>query len=304
MITREDIQKFLLETLVKYHCTKSDIDFEKDSLDSLGLDDVDVNELRLQIGSEYDVDLGEIWKMFDDPLKKIVDIIYENRVILVVPDVHGRDFWINPCTEWKGNIVFLGDYHDPYTFQVSVKKSLKNLQILVEFYEANKDRCTMLLGNHDGNYLIYRGFADRCDGWNYNKVKGMLQKLDLKICHKVRECLFSHSGILSEWLKAHDLTVDDVFLLDFNDKALCDVSPMRGGRSKCGGPLWGDVWEFDSYAADEMIPEGYYQIFGHSQQALDPIITEEYACLDCRKCFLVDCKTKEIKEYVSLEKNL
>lgn len=38
-------------------------------------------------------------------------------------------------------------------------------------------------------------------------------------------------------------------------------------------------------------------IFGHSQQESDPIIKEDYAYLDCRKCFIVDTETKEIKEW-------
>lgn len=50
--------------------------------------------------------------------------------VLVIPDVHGRDFWQEPCTKWDGQIIFLGDYHDPYPWQVSTKESLANLKIL------------------------------------------------------------------------------------------------------------------------------------------------------------------------------
>ena len=34
--------------------------------------------------------------------------------ILVIPDLHGRSFWKEPCDNWEGRIIFLGDYHDPY----------------------------------------------------------------------------------------------------------------------------------------------------------------------------------------------
>ena len=60
--------------------------------------------------------------------------------VLVIPDVHGRDFWQEPCTKWDGQIIFLGDYHDPYPWQVSTKESLANLKNLVDFYNSNKDR--------------------------------------------------------------------------------------------------------------------------------------------------------------------
>ena len=50
--------------------------------------------------------------------------------ILVIPDVHGRDFWIEPCQHIDefDKVVFLGDYHDPYTFQVSTDTSRHRLR--------------------------------------------------------------------------------------------------------------------------------------------------------------------------------
>ena len=39
--------------------------------------------------------------------------------ILVLPDIHGRKFWEEPCKhiEDYDKIVFLGDYMDPYDFE-------------------------------------------------------------------------------------------------------------------------------------------------------------------------------------------
>ena len=61
--------------------------------------------------------------------------------ILVIPDVHGRDFWKEPCREWEGKVIFLGDYHDPYTQQVSKNNSLENLKVLAFL------ACSILLPN-------------------------------------------------------------------------------------------------------------------------------------------------------------
>jgi len=30
-----------------------------------------------------------------------------------------------------------------------------------------------------------------------------------------------------------------------------------------------------------------YQVFGHTQQESEPVITDHYACLDCRRAFLL-----------------
>lgn len=212
--------------------------------------------------------------------------------ILVIPDVHGRDFWKEPCREWEGKVVFLGDYHDPYPQQVDKTTSLENLKILVNFYENNKSRVVCLLGNHDGNYLINKGFADRVDYSNYDEVTALLKRLDLKVAYKANDVLFSHAGALSKWLEVNNLSIDEILTLGFDNKALADVSPWRGGISKVGGILWGDVRE---YAQEEHIPN-LYQVFGHTQMNKE-VIQPDFACLDCRKCFIIDLNTKEIREY-------
>lgn len=213
--------------------------------------------------------------------------------ILIIPDVHGRDFWKEPCQEWQGSIVFLGDYHDPYPSEsISKDDSLKNLEKLVEFVTSNKHRCTCLLGNHDGNYLIKPGFADRMDYGNYTEVKVLLAKLNLKISYQIRDIVFSHSGILPKWLKNNNISLEDVSNLEFDDKALTDISHWRGGSADVGGVLWGDVRE---YFTEKHIPN-IFQIFGHTQ-IYKELIFPDFACLDCRKCFILDLDSKELKEY-------
>jgi len=214
--------------------------------------------------------------------------------ILVVPDVHGREFWKEPCQQWQGSIVFLGDYHDPYPFQVSQSKSLENLKELVEFYEENKDRVTCLLGNHCGNYLIRHRFADREDRHHYNEIKNLIERLEPKICLQIDKVLFSHSGILLDWLADNNITLEDVKTMDLDNVALRDISPMRGGYGcDVGGPLWGDVRE---YAINDHIPN-IYQIFGHTQLKDNPIIKDDYADLDNRQCYIVDTETCKITLY-------
>lgn len=213
--------------------------------------------------------------------------------ILVVPDVHGRKFWEKPCREWDGPIVFLGDYHDPYSWQVNNHDSFENLKTLVRFYEDNKSRVICLLGNHDGNYLICRGFADRQDYHRYYKVQELLRRLNLRVAYETQGVLFSHAGVLKEWLDNNKLTIKDLPDMAFTNNALRDVSPLRGGDSEVGGILWGDVIE---YTSREHVPS-LYQVFGHSQME-DEVIQKDFACLDCRKCFIINLDSKEIKRYL------
>ena len=116
-----------------------------------------------------------------------------------------------------------------------------------------------------------------------------------------KECLFSHAGIIPEWLELHFPTLDtsnienlSSFLNDHvNDldafkkfvcEALMDISASRWGNAKYPSMVWADVE--DHQYQKRRLPNAY-QIFGHTQQELNPIITEHYACLDCRKAFLL-----------------
>lgn len=65
---------------------------------------------------------------------------------------------------------------------------------------------------------------------------------------------------------------------------LGQVTPYRGGGYNYGSPIWADFREHID--ANEHL--SYYQIFGHSQQSHDPVITDEWACLDCRQSFVLD----------------
>ena len=122
--------------------------------------------------------------------------------LLIVPDVHGRDFWMNPCKDIKkyDKIIFLGDYHDPYPFQVSEHTSRKRLrEDLVPFVENNRDKVVCLLGNHDCNYTI-GVMADRHDHFNHDQVKALLERMNLQLAYQEGNFLFTHSGVNSEYI--------------------------------------------------------------------------------------------------------
>ena len=214
--------------------------------------------------------------------------------LLVIPDVHGRDFWIEPCSyiDKFDKVIFLGDYHDPYYSQVDYKTSRKRLEEkLLPFVLEHQDKVICLFGNHDGNYLV-GDMADRID-YGYQKHIGeLLEQMNLKLIYKVDNYLFSHSGVLPKWLESNELTLEDLETLPFTNSALLNVSPYRGGWSEAGSCVWGDIRE---YASREHIPE-LYQIFGHTQLE-EPVIMEDWACLDCRKAFVVDTEKQTIEEW-------
>ena len=217
--------------------------------------------------------------------------------LLIIPDVHGRDFWMEPCSHVDefDKIIFLGDYHDPYSWEVSQDTSRHRLRdSLLPFVQQFPDKVVCLFGNHDGNYLV-GDMADRVDYWHKREIREYMEKMNIKLIHQEGKYLFSHSGVLPAWLKANGLTLHDLNNLPFDHQALMQVSPYRGGWSEAGSCVWGDVRE---YALKEHIPD-IYQIFGHSQLTEDAVIMKDWADLDCRKAFtLIDDELKPYEKKV------
>jgi predicted phosphodiesterase len=217
--------------------------------------------------------------------------------LLIIPDVHGRDFWMEPCSHVDefDKIIFLGDYHDPYSWEVSQDTSRHRLRdSLLPFVQQFPDKVVCLFGNHDGNYLV-GDMADRVDYWHKREIREYMEKMNIKLIHQEGKYLFSHSGVLPAWLEANDLTLHDLNNLPFSHQALMQVSPYRGGWSEAGSCVWGDVRE---YAMKEHIPD-IYQIFGHTQLAEDAVIMKDWADLDCRKAFtLIDDELKPYEKEV------
>lgn len=214
--------------------------------------------------------------------------------ILIIPDVHGRDFWEEPCSHIDefDKVIFLGDYHDPYRFQVSQDKSRHQLRDkLVPFVNEHKDKVVCLTGNHDGNYVI-GAMADRMDMFHSTEIRNLLNQMDLKLAYMVDGYLFTHAGVLPAWLAYNKLTLEDVLNDNVPVEALIQVSPRRGGTDPCGSCIWGDVREYDMNQKLEHI----YQIFGHTQ-LVSQIIAPLWACLDCRAAFVLDTVSKELKRY-------
>ena len=82
-------------------------------------------------------------------------------------------------------------------------------------------------------------------------------------------------------------------------RTLTDISSYRTWFGDDSGSIvWSDVrekidlndsLEYNIIPNTDSVVEGYdFQIFGHTQQVEHPIITDKWACLDCRKAFILD----------------
>lgn len=246
---------------------------------------------------------------------------------IIIPDVHGRNFWKSITqyieTNPNINIIFLGDYLDPYPYEkISFKESIDNFKEIISFASENKNNVILLVGNHDMSY-IGRRYICQCR----HNDKYHLEVQDLfcdnaslfKIYHMIKEMttdkhlLFSHS-VLSKPYYEHctDLPGKDLntFVINqnmllyealtgtgtnkemdafYNNLAL--ISYERGGDDEFGSSIWEDFLMF--YKDDSIWINDVDMIVGHTQLENKPIKLFNTALntwainLDCRKPFIL-----------------
>ena len=226
------------------------------------------------------------------------------KKILIIPDVHGRDFWMKALENGDyEKIIFLGDYVDPYVFEgidnyraLSVFKEIMSLKIIY------RDKVVLLYGNHDLCYFSDH-FHDMTGGDRYDyENKEELQHLFrnwsryFKLAHEEtiggKRFLFSHAGVTQPWLKQNLNVIvkpdENPLNALLNSRegidSLAQVGRARYGKYLSGSIVWADVEEL----AKSNPIQDTYQIVGHTMQIDGPIITDHFACLDCRAAFSLD----------------
>lgn len=226
--------------------------------------------------------------------------------IIIVPDVHGRTFW--KLAKEKINevdrIVFLGDYLDPYPFErISSREAIEELKEIIDLKKKFPEKVILLIGNHDLNYMDLSENIFPCsryDDRNAPEIKKIFEenKELFQLLYKEDRYLFSHAGVVEDWMKElckcenlDELLGNQSLAYDY----LWCVSGIRGGYGKYGSCVWSDVREFDNTFS------GVFQIFGHTQLAKEffgpsPGIKGTFACLDCRECFILNTEEQTIEK--------
>ena len=215
--------------------------------------------------------------------------------VVIIPDVHGRDFWRKAIKEECDKIIFLGDYLDPYYGESTDEKALEEFKDIIEFKKNNSDKCILLIGNHDCPYIWDEYGRELGSYWcrhdynNHDEINKLFND-NIHLFQIAWECdnkkygkvLFTHAGVTNTHKKVCGLSADEInkFFLEEstnnvpNVVELAEVSYFRGGNSREGSPVWADVREH----MKSQVPQ-VFQIFGHTYVAT-PIFYEHFAMLD------------------------
>ena len=245
---------------------------------------------------------------------------------LVIPDVHGRDFWMKPVEEVLMNpemkIVFLGDYLDPYPYEwedenttrmearVKCKEvALSRFKQIIDLKKKHPKQITLLLGNHDCGYAIGSDICDCRTDYDHREEIEYLFKDNRELFQLAYSCdisgkrfLFSHAGILQGWVK-QVWTEEQRSLSGFKPdwwlncawwaedyRVLNFLGDYDGWRSNGFGFKYGSpVWsDIRSWVKVKEEDTYGFNIVGHTQTNGDPVVLDCIADLDCHRCFYLD----------------
>ncbi len=196
-----------------------------------------------------------------------------NMHLIAIGDVHGRDAWKEIKGTTADRIIFIGDYVDPHQ-EIPDLDVIQNLEEIIAFQKSNPERVTLLLGNHDAQYLHYPLYP--CGGHRADlqeTLGGLFKKNEdlFKIAWQHGKYLFSHAGVSWGWyshalpvlkeMKEEDMaqTLNGIYHSDNRD-ILFEVGRKRGGWHAHGGPVWADITE----TKDDFL-SSYHQVIGHSR---------------------------------------
>lgn len=198
----------------------------------------------------------------------------EMKKIIAIGDIHGRTEWKDIVSQHPDdNIVFLGDYGDPYE-PMNNDDVILNLRDIIKFKQSNPERVVLLLGNHDMHYLFFNDFPkgsryERNLLYVYSDLFEENRKDFLYAWH-YRDILFTHAGVTNAWwienFKGEPSKDAESVANQLNNptvtqlRAMFQTSYDRGGFSKNGGIFWADK---DETINDPL--EGVHQVVGHTR---------------------------------------
>ena len=242
-----------------------------------------------------------------------------NYSMVIIPDVHGRDFWVEPVQQTLENtdarIVFLGDYLDCYSHEFDEdvgyeRQTIERFKEIIEIKKQYNNKIRLLLGNHDCGYRFSLDICDcRTDYKNYNEIhKLFLDNKDLfqladEASVNGRHYIFSHAGIHKGYVKfafpdEYEAINDNNVVAYFNNAYLTEEPRVINslgmydkfrvwGGYYFGSIVWAEIHSW--FPRQENDGYGDYQVVGHTQlvHGCGGFMDDKIADLDSAEAFVI-----------------
>lgn len=230
--------------------------------------------------------------------------VKRNDTVLLIPDVHGREFWKDGLKERHPDelMIFLGDYTDPYPAEGITHEVIPDM--LEEILKI--PNTILLLGNHDLSYIYPSQSPSVRKDPNFERNKWLGKFFEdnhsrfcltytLKRDDKF-SIIFSHAGLLKDLYHHWDHTRKKYSPIEvakkFNEmwknhdselpSELFKISWIRGGWNENGSLVWADIREHIARRNDFWSHD--FQVFGHTMLVTGKTVRlPQFACVDCQR---------------------
>ncbi len=206
---------------------------------------------------------------------------------LIIPDLHGKDVWLNAINSIEHDqVVFLGDYFD----YLDTEKEIANFFQILNHKKEHSKTTHLLIGNHELHYLS--GIDQKYSGYIAEKselitpvLEELISKGWLKIAHAIDErTICTHAGISTAFCIQNNIPLDlnaielaqqvnDLFLT--NRKLFALGNNHYHGNSIYASTLWirPEMLQVSRY-------ENIFQIVGHTQHESLSIVDDQICFTD------------------------
>lgn len=236
---------------------------------------------RLLNGGGAIADTGDFFDVtcpiceYSDMIEKVTEELKTFKRILVIPDVHGTNYWkeaVKDNTVCK--IVFLGDYFDSYNIPINTQ--IKNFLQILELKKEFPDKVVLLIGNHDYHYFPN---IDCTTTSGFNSITRLHVEPILnenrkyfQVSYQDSNLLFTHAGVSETFLNLHvkDYNKDTIAeclnaLWEYKPTAFEFNGINPYGDDVQQSPLW--IREFSLIKDSVNLKKyGLIQIVGHTKR--------------------------------------
>lgn len=231
---------------------------------------------------------------------------------LVISDIHGNKLKCETFLKYKPEEehIIIGDFFDSY--HASDEDIIETLKLALE---AN---ATLLIGNHELNYITPQHHYFRCSGYRHNPMFSQVlnqNKHRFKACIERDGFFISHGGLSKKHGKKFESLEHAVENINFEFEKiinspvvteslpwLFDIGYVRGGREDTSGIFW-LTFNYEKYY------NHFNQICGHTPSD-DIRVNHNYkkgvydtlhVCVDSPKFHCFNTETRDIEDFMTHE---
>ncbi len=198
----------------------------------------------------------------------------------IIGDLHGSDIWQQLVDDSLIN-VFLGDFFDPYSYDITFEKCRDNFLKIIDYKHRNP-KTVILWGNHEYHYLMNGEISEQYSRFDFHHAAEIQQLLKDNadsfngIAYSINnQYLVTHAGVSVYWYwywidkytgQEPDIVAEQINnLWEINPKAFSFYANTKNAfntNNSAQSPIWMRPPAIQDY--NIFTNTLFFQVFGHT----------------------------------------